>query len=204
VCPVCKATVELTAGQSGLKCVRVPSRLSGSRRHSGDAGGRGENRRIDAVPNVLESLPRGGRVAIVRLRSLGDCVLTTPALDLLKRARPDLRVADGGSALPRYIRGNPDVEDILAARLARCAAGGRRLCLNLHGGTRSAFLTAGFGRPLSRRLRALPLPVRVQRRTSRGRRKFWASSAPCIRPNIWLARCSIWARPWWRFRAREA
>ena len=30
---------------------------------------------------------------MIRLRSLGDCVLTTPALSLLKQARPDLKVA---------------------------------------------------------------------------------------------------------------
>jgi len=29
---------------------------------------------------VLERLPDSARVAIVRLRSLGDCVLTTPAI----------------------------------------------------------------------------------------------------------------------------
>ena len=33
---------------------------------------------------VLEQLPEGARAAIIRLRSLGDCVLTTPALALLK------------------------------------------------------------------------------------------------------------------------
>jgi heptosyltransferase-3 len=41
---------------------------------------------------VLEHLPEGARAAIVRLRSLGDCVLTTPALALLKSSRPDLRI----------------------------------------------------------------------------------------------------------------
>ena len=40
--------------------------------------------------NVLERLSPGARVAVVRLRSMGDCVLTTPALALLKQARPDL------------------------------------------------------------------------------------------------------------------
>ena len=42
---------------------------------------------------VLERLPNRARVAVIRLRSLGDCVLTTPALDILKHGRPDLRVA---------------------------------------------------------------------------------------------------------------
>lgn len=43
--------------------------------------------------NVLDQLPAGSRVLLVRLRSLGDCVLTTPALELLGRYRPDLRIA---------------------------------------------------------------------------------------------------------------
>ena len=29
---------------------------------------------------LLERLPSGSRIAVIRLRSLGDCVLTTPAL----------------------------------------------------------------------------------------------------------------------------
>jgi len=42
--------------------------------------------------NVLERLSPGARVAVIRLRSLGDCVLTTPALQLLKQFRPDLAI----------------------------------------------------------------------------------------------------------------
>ena len=36
------------------------------------------------MENLLERLPSGSRIAVIRLRSLGDCVLTTPALALLK------------------------------------------------------------------------------------------------------------------------
>src|SRR5579884_524300 len=43
--------------------------------------------------STMPQLPWGARVAVIRLRSLGDCVLTTPALALLREARPDLRVA---------------------------------------------------------------------------------------------------------------
>src|SRR6266852_4180021 len=53
------------------------------------------------MSTVLQRLPTGARVAVIRLRSLGDCVLTTPALALLKNARPDLRIAivvEGGFA----------------------------------------------------------------------------------------------------------
>ena len=76
------------------------------------------------MDSVLECLPRGSRVAIVRLRSLGDCVLTTPALDILKRFRPDLRLAVLVEDRFREVfEGNPDVAEIHAARTrARCAA----------------------------------------------------------------------------------
>ena len=49
--------------------------------------------------NVLERLPDSSRVAIVRLRSLGDCVLTTPAIEILKR---DLELATPSQYLDAY------------------------------------------------------------------------------------------------------
>jgi len=98
------------------------------------------------VPSVLEGLPRESRVALLRLRSLGDCVLTTPALAILKRARPDLRVAVVVEDRFRAIfEGNPDLDGILPVRLGALRAWRPRLCVNLHGGTRSAFLTALSG-----------------------------------------------------------
>jgi len=65
--------------------------------------------------HVLDRLPSGARVAIIRLRSLGDCVLTTPALSLLKQARPDLKIAVvvEDPFVPVFA-GNPDVDQILA------------------------------------------------------------------------------------------
>jgi ADP-heptose:LPS heptosyltransferase len=98
------------------------------------------------VANVLEQLPRGGRVAVLRLRSLGDCVLTTPALDLLKRSRPDLRVAVMVETRFRDLfENNPDVDEILPVELTALRRWQPRLCLNLHGGNRSAWLTAASG-----------------------------------------------------------
>jgi hypothetical protein len=67
--------------------------------------------------SVLEHLPQNARVAVIRLRSLGDCVLTTPALALLKAARPDLQI--GVIVEPRFqavFEGNPAVSDILDAQ----------------------------------------------------------------------------------------
>jgi heptosyltransferase III len=98
------------------------------------------------VDTVLEGLPRESRVALVRLRSLGDCVLTTPALAILKRTRPDLRVAVAVEARFRAVfEGNPDVDEILAPEAGALWRWRPRLCLNLHGGTRSAWMTALSG-----------------------------------------------------------
>jgi ADP-heptose:LPS heptosyltransferase len=95
---------------------------------------------------VLDNLPEGARAAVVRLRSLGDCVLTTPALHLLKSARPDLRIAVVVEDRFREIfDGNPDVDAILAPRLREVRTFRPDLCLNVHGGTRSARLTALSG-----------------------------------------------------------
>jgi ADP-heptose:LPS heptosyltransferase len=98
------------------------------------------------VANVLDQLPSGGRVAVVRLRSLGDCVLTTPAIELLKRARPDLRLAAVVEARFRGLfENNPDVDELLPVELAALRRWRPHLCVNLHGGTRSAWLTAASG-----------------------------------------------------------
>jgi len=98
------------------------------------------------VERVVECLPQGSRVALIRLRSLGDCVLTTPALDILKRYRNDLRI--GICIEPRFqdlFDGNPDVEQILPPEPAAVRAFRPDLCLNFHGGSRSAQITALSG-----------------------------------------------------------
>lgn len=90
----------------------------------------------------LDQLGKGAHVAVVRLRSLGDCVLTTPALYLLKRFRPDLRV--GVVVEPRFeavFEESPDVDDILPPSASLLLRYRPQLCLNLHGGTRSLLLT---------------------------------------------------------------
>jgi heptosyltransferase III len=100
------------------------------------------------MATVLERLPSGARVAAIRLRSLGDCVLTTPALALLKQYRPDLEVAVVVEERFRAIfEGNPDIARILSGAGRGPSAGEifawrPALALNLHGGTRSMMLTA--------------------------------------------------------------
>ena len=105
------------------------------------------------MPSLLESLPRGARVSVIRLRSLGDCVLTTPALALLKAHRPDSHIQI--VVEPRFagvFEGNPDVDEISVTH-SLVNRNHADLVLNLHGGTRSMLMTvtsgakfkAGFG-----------------------------------------------------------
>jgi ADP-heptose:LPS heptosyltransferase len=77
---------------------------------------------------------------------LGDCVLTTPALDILKRFRSDLRV--GICIEPRFrdlFEGHPDIDKILAPEIGAVRDFHPDLCINFHGGTRSASITALSG-----------------------------------------------------------
>ena len=93
--------------------------------------------------NVLERLPRDARVAIIRLRSMGDCILTTPAIDILHRFRPDLRV--GIVVENRFadlFQSNPAIERTLEPSISAIRSWGPALCLDFHGGNRSALLTA--------------------------------------------------------------
>lgn len=94
---------------------------------------------------LLEQLPEGSRVAVIRLRSLGDCVLTTPALQLLTRFRPDLKIAV--SVEERFagiFQGNAHVS-MLPPTWCGVRAYKPVLCVNLHGGTRSQWMTALSG-----------------------------------------------------------
>ena len=123
----------------------VQAGLPHSRRHPGDAGRRSPHRRIGyarKMESLLERLPSGSRIAVIRLRSLGDCVLTTPALALLKAHRPDLQVRV--VVEPRFagvFEDNPDVDEI-SPRRGRAAW---IMALNLHGGTRSMWMTLASG-----------------------------------------------------------
>lgn len=104
--------------------------------------------------DVLKRLPDRARVAVIRLRSLGDCVLTTPAISLLKHHRPDLEIAVVVEDRFRGVfEGNPDIAELLPPDPKAIAAWRPRMALNFHGGTRSMWLTiasrakirAGFG-----------------------------------------------------------
>jgi len=101
---------------------------------------------VPTQTDILERLATGSRVAIVRLRSLGDCVLSTPAIHLLKQARPDLRI--GVVVEERFaavFENSGDVSEILSPQVSAVRKFAPELCLNLHGGTRSARLTLMSG-----------------------------------------------------------
>lgn len=91
--------------------------------------------------DILEGLGSGSRVAIIRLRSLGDCVLSTPAIHLLKQARPDLRIGVVVEERFAAVFENSDVSEILPPRASAVRKFAPELCINLHGGTRSTRLT---------------------------------------------------------------
>jgi heptosyltransferase III len=93
------------------------------------------------MESLLARLPSRSRIAVIRLRSMGDCVLTTPALALLKAYRPDLQVRI--VVEPRFagvFEDNPDVDEISPRVGDRVD-----LALNLHGGTRSMWMTLASG-----------------------------------------------------------
>ncbi|MGH9804671.1 MAG: glycosyltransferase family 9 protein [Candidatus Acidiferrales bacterium] len=110
--------------------------------------------RTDSPAALLPSLPEGARVLVIRLRSLGDSLLLTPALQALKQWRPDLRISV--LLYQRFapiLEGNPDVDELLpldpegpaatisiAQMTARLRERRFAACFNLHGGTLSAWL----------------------------------------------------------------
>lgn len=98
--------------------------------------------RQQSSPNLLGRLPEGSKVLLIRLRSLGDCVLTTPAIAVLNSSRPDLRI--GVVVEDRFravFENNPAISELLPPSNSAAARFHPSLCLNLHGGTRSLGLT---------------------------------------------------------------
>ena len=108
--------------------------------------------------SLLADLPAHSRILLIRLRSIGDIVLLTPALHLLKLWRPDLWACVVVERRFRdLLQGNPDVDEVFcpgdgaikAASHLKAALALRRkdfaVCINLHGGPTSRFLTRMCG-----------------------------------------------------------
>jgi heptosyltransferase III len=98
------------------------------------------------MSSVLERIAGKGRIAVIRVRSMGDCILTTPALAVLKQARPDLSIAIVVENRFRALfEGNPDIAEILPPEWGGVRRWRPDLCLNLHGGGSSAISTVLSG-----------------------------------------------------------
>jgi len=112
--------------------------------------GNGSPRAVSG-PDVFSRLPVGARVLVIRLRSMGDTVLMTPALRLLHDWRPDLKI----SVLVErpwneVLENNPAVESALVpeGKLATAWRIRRQrfdMIVNLHGGPTSALYTRFSG-----------------------------------------------------------
>lgn len=111
---------------------------------------------------LLPSLPTGASILFIRLRRLGDTILSTPLYAALKSWRPDLRLAVlVESPCDEVLRNNPDLDEVIAIPTSRKGVLGRfavrcrilkrirnagfDCCINLHGGPTSAWLTALSG-----------------------------------------------------------
>ncbi|MGH9734878.1 MAG: glycosyltransferase family 9 protein [Candidatus Acidiferrales bacterium] len=101
--------------------------------------------------SLLENLSLGSKILIVRLRSLGDLVLETPAIAAIHAWRPDLQIHI--LAEPRFaavFEGNGCISKvILSAGFSETSRVLRRerfpVVFNQHGGPRSALLTLASG-----------------------------------------------------------
>src|SRR5262249_3231345 len=166
------------AGPERVEVHQVPPGISNQRRYPDHADRRGDDRRGIAGDNtILLQLARDAAVAVIRLRSMGDTVLTTPALSILKQARPDLRTfVVLERPWDRLLESNPDVAGVIAVERGgtrKAVSALRRLrtqlCLNLHGGSTSAWMTAFSGARWRGGFAPFPFPGRYNVRVSRPR-----------------------------------
>jgi ADP-heptose:LPS heptosyltransferase len=104
--------------------------------------------------SLLPDLPPNAAVLVVRLRSIGDVVLTLPALQALHDWRPDLRIHMLVEPLcVPLLEGHPAISEIVVltkfwetVRFLRQSD--FSIAFNMHGGPTSAFLTRLSGAPV--------------------------------------------------------
>ena len=108
----------------------------------------------DNPSSLLPSLAPNANVLIVRLRSIGDVVLTLPAVQTLHDWRPDLRIHMLVEPLSApLLEGHPAISETLLLRKFWKTVGQLRrrhfaIAFNMHGGPTSAFLTRLSGAPV--------------------------------------------------------
>ncbi len=107
--------------------------------------------------SVLERLGPKPSIVLIRLRSLGDTVLTTPAISVLRAAMPDAKIhVVIEERFAGVLEDHPDIDSLVtidhrASFTQKLSLVGRirslkpSLCWNLHGGSTSAWLTALSG-----------------------------------------------------------
>jgi lipopolysaccharide heptosyltransferase III len=108
----------------------------------------------NAPSSLLSNLPRNANVLVIRLRSVGDVVLTLPALQALNDWRPDLRIHMLVEPLcAPLVEGHPAISEVIVLRkfwdIVRQLRRRRfAMAFNMHGGPTSAFLTRLSGAPV--------------------------------------------------------
>lgn len=107
-----------------------------------------------ASSSLLPNLPLNANVLIIRLRSIGDVVLTLPALQALHDWRPDLRIHMLVEPLcAPLVESHPAISEVIVLRTFWEAVRSLRqrnlsIAFNMHGGPTSAFLTRLCGAPV--------------------------------------------------------
>jgi ADP-heptose:LPS heptosyltransferase len=107
--------------------------------------------KLSDASRLLADLPQHSRILIVRLRSLGDLVIETPAIAAIHEWRPDLRISVlAESRFAGIFEGNPAISEVIpSGEFLETARKLRRrhfsIAYNQHGGPRSALLTAASG-----------------------------------------------------------
>jgi heptosyltransferase III len=107
-----------------------------------------------APSSLLPKFPHNANVLIVRLRSIGDVVLTLPALQSLHDWRPDLRIHMLVEPLAApLVEGHPAIAEVIVLRkfwetVRLLRQQHFSIAFNMHGGPTSAFLTRFSGAPV--------------------------------------------------------
>src|SRR5436305_5436506 len=113
------------------------------------------NQRAEALGSARWDWQKVRRVLVVRLRSIGDTVLATPALDSLRRFVPDAQIdilledwvaplLTGFDAVDNVVSiGKESIDRLRTARQIR--RNKYDVVFNLHGGTTSTMLTRATG-----------------------------------------------------------
>jgi lipopolysaccharide heptosyltransferase III len=107
-----------------------------------------------APSSLLPNLPGNANVLVVRLRSIGDVVLTLPALQALHEWRPDLRIHMLVEPLcAPLVERHPAISEVIVLRkfwetVRLLRQRDFSIAFNMHGGPTSAFLTRLSGAPV--------------------------------------------------------